>query len=69
MTGAVLAASTVLADPVTTTGAGETFLFWVGSIISVLGALGLIFSRKAVHSALCLCAVMICRSWSTPARS
>ena len=26
----------------------------------MLGALGLIFSRKAVHSALCLCAVMIC---------
>jgi len=26
----------------------------------VLGALGLIFSKKAVHSALCLCAVMIC---------
>ena len=60
MSAAVLAASTVLADPVTSTGAGETFLFWVGSIISVLGALGLIFSKKAVHSALCLCAVMIC---------
>jgi NADH-quinone oxidoreductase subunit J len=60
MTPAVLAASTVLADPVTSTGAGETFLFWVGSFISVLGALGLIFSKKAVHSALCLCAVMIC---------
>ena len=48
------------ADPVTSTGNGETFLFWVGSIISVVGALGLIFSKKAVHSALWLCAVMIC---------
>ena len=26
----------------------------------MLGALGLIFSKKAVHAALCLCAVMIC---------
>ena len=50
----------LLAGQVTSTGGGETFLFWLGSIISVLGALGLIFSKKAVHSALCLCAVMIC---------
>ncbi len=50
----------LLAGPVTSTGGGETFLFWLGAIISVLGALGLIFSKKAVHSALCLCAVMIC---------
>jgi NADH-quinone oxidoreductase subunit J len=55
-----MSAALILADPVTSTGAGETFLFWVGSIISVAGALGLILSRKAVHSALCLCAVMIC---------
>jgi NADH-quinone oxidoreductase subunit J len=58
MTAGVLAAQ-VLASPVASTGHGETFLFWVGSIVSVLGALGLIFSKKAVHSALCLCAVMI----------
>jgi NADH-quinone oxidoreductase subunit J len=62
MSAALLAAAapSVLAAPVTSTGAGETFLFWVGSAVSVLGALGLIFSKKAVHSALCLCAVMIC---------
>ena len=60
MSLAVLAAPALLADPVTSTGAGETFLFWVGSIVSVLGALGLILSKKAVHSALCLCSVMIC---------
>ncbi len=53
-------AAPALAAPVTSTGAGETFLFWTGSIVSVLGALGLIFSKKAVHSALFLCAVMIC---------
>jgi len=50
----------VIAAPVTSTGGGETFLFWVGAIVSVLGALGLIFSKKAVHSALFLCSVMIC---------
>jgi NADH-quinone oxidoreductase subunit J len=42
------------------TGHGETFLFWIGSIISVAGALGLIFSKKIVHAALCLCTVMLC---------
>ena len=50
----------LMAAPVAATGHGETFLFWGGSNVSVLGALGLIFSKKAVHSALCLCAVMIC---------
>jgi len=42
------------------TGHGETFLFWIGSIVSILGALGLIFSKKIVHAALCLCIVMLC---------
>jgi NADH-quinone oxidoreductase subunit J len=55
-----MSAALVLAAPIASTGGGETFLFWVGSIISVLGALGLILSRKAVHSALCLAAVMVC---------
>ena len=57
---AALLTGQVLAAPVASTGHGETFLFWVGAIVSVLGALGLIFSKKAVHSALCLCGVMIC---------
>jgi NADH-quinone oxidoreductase subunit J len=55
-----MSAALVLADPVNTTGAGEAVLFWVGAIICVAGALGLIFAKKAVHSALCLCAVMVC---------
>jgi NADH-quinone oxidoreductase subunit J len=55
-----MSAALVLADPVTNTGAGEAVLFWVGAIICVAGALGLIFCKKAVHSALCLCAVMVC---------
>jgi NADH-quinone oxidoreductase subunit J len=55
-----MSAAMVLADPVASTGGGEAFLFWVGAVICVAGAFGLIFAKKAVHSALCLCAVMIC---------
>jgi NADH-quinone oxidoreductase subunit J len=60
MSATYFLASPALADQVTSTGSGEAFLFWVGSVIAVTGALGLIFSKKAVHSALCLAAVMIC---------
>lgn len=55
-----MSAMVVLADPVASTGGGEAFLFWVGAVICVAGAFGLIFAKKAVHSALCLCSVMIC---------
>ena len=36
-----------------------TFVFWVCGILSVLGAFGMIFSHKAVHSALWLALTMI----------
>jgi NADH-quinone oxidoreductase subunit J len=38
---------------------GEAALFWIMAPIAVLGALGLVFSRKAVHGALCLALTMI----------
>ncbi len=38
---------------------GETLVFWICAFFSVLGALGLIVSRKAVHSALWMALVMI----------
>jgi NADH-quinone oxidoreductase subunit J len=41
------------------TSGGEAVLFWVLAPISVLGALGLIFVRKAVHAALGMALVMI----------
>jgi NADH-quinone oxidoreductase subunit J len=41
------------------TGGGEAVLFWVLAPISVLGALGLLFVRKAVHVALGMALVMI----------
>jgi len=36
-----------------------TFTFWVCAILAVLGALGLVFSKKAVHSALCVALTML----------
>ncbi len=41
------------------TSGGEAVLFWVLGPLSVLGALGLIFARKAVHAALGMAMVMI----------
>ncbi|MBO3747044.1 NADH-quinone oxidoreductase subunit J [Streptosporangiaceae bacterium NEAU-GS5] len=38
---------------------GETFVFWVLAVVSVIAALGLVFSRKAVYSALMLGVVML----------
>jgi NADH-quinone oxidoreductase subunit J len=41
------------------TSGGEAVLFWVLAPISVLGALGLVFAKKAVHAALGMALVMI----------
>jgi len=41
------------------TSGGEAVLFWVLAPISVIGALGLLFFRKAVHAALGTALVMI----------
>ena len=41
------------------TSGGEAVLFWVLAPISVIGALGLVFARKAVHAALGTALVMI----------
>ena len=41
------------------TSGGEAVLFWVLAPISVIGALGLIFAKKAVHAALGMALVMI----------
>ncbi len=42
-----------------TTSTGEAIQFWVLGIVAVLGALGTVTMRKAVHSALCLAGTMI----------
>lgn len=41
------------------TGSGEAVLFWILGPTAVLGALGLIFARKAVHAALGMALTMI----------
>jgi NADH-quinone oxidoreductase subunit J len=50
----------VLADGLTKTSNGEAVQFYVLGVVAVLGALGMVFSRKAVHSALSLAATMVC---------
>ncbi|MTE17431.1 NADH-quinone oxidoreductase subunit J [Nocardia aurantiaca] len=44
---------------VTHTSTGEAVQFWILAVVAVLGALGMVSARKAVHSALCLAATMI----------
>jgi NADH-quinone oxidoreductase subunit J len=60
--GVALGAVATAAAPEATGGAigpGETFLFWVLAIVSVLAACGLIFARRAAYSAVSLVVVMI----------
>ncbi|MGC4957963.1 NADH-quinone oxidoreductase subunit J [Actinomadura citrea] len=59
MTGSVASAH-VLAAEVADKQSGEPFFFWLLAIVSVVAALGMIFMRKAVHSALLLATVMLC---------
>lgn len=42
-----------------TTSTGEAVQFWILATVAVVGALGTILMRKAVHSALCLAGTMI----------
>ncbi|MEU9447193.1 NADH-quinone oxidoreductase subunit J [Streptomyces sp. NPDC048277] len=42
-----------------TTSTGEAFQFWVLGTVALLGALGTVFMKKAVHSALSLAGTMI----------
>ncbi|MEU4824034.1 NADH-quinone oxidoreductase subunit J [Actinomadura sp. NPDC023710] len=59
MTGSVASAH-VLAAEVADKQSGEPFFFWLLAVVSVVAALGMIFMRKAVHSALLLATVMLC---------
>jgi NADH-quinone oxidoreductase subunit J len=38
---------------------GEAVLFWVMAPTMVIGAMGLLFAKKAVHAALCMAVVMV----------
>ncbi|MER5212473.1 NADH-quinone oxidoreductase subunit J [Streptomyces sp. NPDC002838] len=41
------------------TSTGEAFQFWILGTVAVVGALGTVFLKRAVHSALCLAGTMI----------
>jgi NADH-quinone oxidoreductase subunit J len=51
------AASAANGGPVDT---GEAIAFWILGPIALAGALGMVFARNAVHSALCLVSTMLC---------
>ncbi|MFC9971312.1 NADH-quinone oxidoreductase subunit J [Spirillospora sp. NPDC127200] len=53
MTAQIIAGQVADAQP------GEAFIFWALAAVSTLAALGMIFMRRAVHSALLLAVVML----------
>ena len=51
--------TSLLAAVQTTGNTGEQIVFWICAFVAVAGALGMLLSRKAVHSALSIAATMI----------
>ncbi|GGY09107.1 NADH-quinone oxidoreductase subunit J [Streptomyces hiroshimensis] len=51
--------SSLAASAASTTSTGEAVQFWILAVVAVLGALGAVFMRQAVHSALSLAGTMI----------
>ncbi|WP_134321889.1 NADH-quinone oxidoreductase subunit J [Cumulibacter soli] len=51
--------TTILANAPGVMSSGETALFYVMAPVAVLGAIGMLFSRNAIHSALWLVATML----------
>ena len=49
-------------------GGGEAVVFWILGPIALAGALGMVLSRNAVHSALLLVDTMLCSASSTSSR-
>ena len=55
-----MSTSATLLAAATDTGTGEAVTFWLLAPVAVLAALGMLFSKKAVHSALLLALTMMC---------
>jgi NADH-quinone oxidoreductase subunit J len=51
---------TELAAAAQTVSTGEAWIFWILGTIAVIGALGMVIARNAVHSALWLVVTMLC---------
>jgi NADH-quinone oxidoreductase subunit J len=49
----------LIGDLGTDTNTGELFIFWLSGTLAVIGALGMVISKKAVHSALWIALTMI----------
>ena len=60
MTMALLAPAVGAAAATATDNGGELIAFWVLAPLALLGAVGMVFSRVAVHSALWLVLTMLC---------
>ena len=54
MSSRVLLAQAAAAVTRCRSSTGEAVTFWILGPIALLGALGMVFARNAVHSALCL---------------
>jgi NADH-quinone oxidoreductase subunit J len=52
--------ATLAADPSVVTGGSEQIAFWILAPLALLGGVGMIFSKGAVHSALWLVLTMLC---------
>jgi NADH-quinone oxidoreductase subunit J len=52
--------SMTVAAAATAVGTGEAVAFWILGTLAVVGALGMVLSRNAVHSALWLVVTMLC---------
>ena len=55
-----MSALAAAADTSASLGGGEAVVFWSLGPLALLGALGMVFSRNAVHSALFLVVTMLC---------
>lgn len=62
MTGALTVLTAAAANATSTGGAGgaEEIVFWIVGPLALLGAIGMVFARVAVHSALWLVLTMLC---------
>ena len=50
----------IVAQAAGAVGTGEAIVFWILGPIALAGALGMVFARNAVHSALMLVVTMFC---------
>ncbi len=55
-----MSAAVVVAAAGNHIGGGEAIAFWILGPVSVIGALGMVLARNAIHSALSLVATMMC---------